>query len=308
MSPPEPLYTAALCLAVAAWLLMGRDTGTTRARLLLAGAGGALPPEPLWRVRPLPTLGRFGREWLCLPVALALAVLGGSPLPLLLGAGAVPLVGRWLRARRGAAARERRADAVIALCGAVTAELRAGLQPGRALLVAAGETTGGGDALGAAGPAVTAAARFGGDVPGALREAAREPGAEGLAGLAACWQVTVDGGAGLAAAVDRLEEALRAERDQREDLRAQLAGARSTVGLLALLPVVALALGSVLGAEPLRVLLHTPAGLLCLAVGGALEAAGLWWAARIVRPVAGPGPGAPGGVPAGGPARTAAGP
>ena len=50
-----------------------------------------------------------------------------------------------------------------------------------------------------------AAARFGGDVPGALRQAAREPGADGLVGLAACWRVAVDGGAGLAAGLDRLE-------------------------------------------------------------------------------------------------------
>jgi tight adherence protein B len=95
--------------------------------------------------------------------------------------------------------------------------------------------------------------------------------------------VAVDGGAGLAAGLDRLEGALRAERDQREGLRAQLAGAWATVVVLALLPVVGLAMGWALGADPLRVLLHTPTGLVCLAVGGLLEAAGLWWAARIVR-------------------------
>ena len=50
-----------------------------------------------------------------------------------------------------------------------------------------------------------AAARFGGDVPGALAVAARQPGAEGLLGLAACWRVAVDRGAGLAAGLERLE-------------------------------------------------------------------------------------------------------
>lgn len=120
-------------------------------------------------------------------------------------------------------------------------------------------------------------------MPGALREAAREPGAEGMLGLAACWRVAVDRGAGLAAGLERLAGALRAERDQRADLRAQLAGARSTAVMLAGLPVLGLLLGSVLGARPLRVLLHTGAGFGCLLVGGVLEAAGLWWALRIVR-------------------------
>ncbi|MHC3394836.1 type II secretion system F family protein, partial [Streptomyces lavendulocolor] len=47
--------------------------------------------------------------------------------------------------------------------------------------------------------------------------------------------------------------------------------------------VVALAMGWALGADPLRVLFHTPGGLCCLAVGGLLEAVGLWWAGRVVR-------------------------
>ncbi|MFI9580274.1 type II secretion system F family protein [Streptomyces sp. NPDC052236] len=288
----EPLYAAALCAGTAAWLTVGRDRGLKRARLLLAG-GGAMEAAPWWSWERLPgalrpLLGSSGgarREWLCLPVGLVLAVLGESVVPLAAGAVAVPLVRRWLRARERRRDQERRAESVITLCGAVAGELRAGLQPGQALMLAAGstgsiESTG---ALDGAEAAVLAAARFGGDVPQALREAAREPGADGLAGVAACWRVSVDGGAGLAAGLDRLEAALRAEQDQRQDLRSQLAGAWSTVTLLALLPVVALAMGWALGADPLRVLLHTPAGLACLTVGGVLEAAGVYWAARIVR-------------------------
>jgi tight adherence protein B len=130
---------------------------------------------------------------------------------------------------------------------------------------------------------VLAAARFGGDVPDALATAARQPGAEGLRGLAACWRVAVDQGAGLAAGLDRLAAALRAERDQRFDLRAQLAGARATAVMLAGLPALGLLIGTGLGADPLHVLLHTGAGLGCLAAGGALEGLGLWWVQRIVR-------------------------
>ncbi|MYQ44671.1 hypothetical protein GTW40_06245, partial [Streptomyces sp. SID4985] len=137
--------------------------------------------------------------------------------------------------------------------------------------------------LGEAQATVVAAARFGGDVPGALALAARRPGAEGLLGLAACWRVAVDQGAGLADGLDRLDGALRAEHGQRADLRAQLSGARATALLLAALPVLGLLLGAAMGAHPLRVLLHTGAGLGCLAAGALFEAAGVWWSSRIVR-------------------------
>ncbi|MGW1885729.1 type II secretion system F family protein [Streptomyces sp. NPDC001970] len=270
---------AAVCAGVAAWTTAGGDRGTRRARLVLAGAGAAdLAPRWDWE-RQLRVVRRLRREWLCLPVALVLAVLGASVLPLVVGVIAVPLVRRRLRAGERRRAQERRADAVISLCGGIAGELRAGRQPGQALLTA-GRATG---ALGGAEAAVLAAARFGGDVAAELRRAAHEPGAEGLAGLAACWRVSVDGGAGLASGLDRLEAALRSDRDQREGLRAQVAGAWSTVVVLALLPVVGLGLGWALGADPLRVLLHTPVGVGCLLVGGLLEAVGLCWAARIVR-------------------------
>ncbi|MFF2524046.1 type II secretion system F family protein [Streptomyces liangshanensis] len=289
-------YAAMLCAGVAAWLTVDRGAAMRRATVLFvdgpegaahgvdgcrAGvgrwSGAALWRR--WRVRVVLGVRRLRGEWLCLPVAVVLAVLGDSVLPLFGGAVAVPFVRRRLRARERARAAERRAGGVVALCGAVAGELRAGSQPVPALLAAAVATGG----LGDGEARVVAAARFGGDVPEALRRAAREPGCEGLAGLAACWRVAVDGGAGLAAGLDRLEAALRAEREQREDLRAQLAGAWSTVAVLGLLPVLGLAMGWALGADPLRVLLHTPAGWGCLAVGGLLEGAGLWWAGRIVR-------------------------
>ncbi|WP_335936781.1 type II secretion system F family protein [Streptomyces sp. PTD5-9] len=272
---------AALCLSVVAWSLVVRGRGRRRARAMFTG-GAAEPPLCRWWERTWTWSRkrvRERREWLCLPVALVVAVLGQSLLPLPAGAAAVPWVGRWLRRRALRREQELRADGVVALCGAVAGELRAGREPGRALLAAVRGT----GAMGPAEAGVCAAARFGGDVPGALGQAARVPGLEGLAGVAACWRVAVDGGAGLAAGLDRLEGALRAERRRREELRAQLAGAWSTVAVLALLPVLGLGLGAALGAEPLRVLLHTPAGLACLVTGGLLEAAGLGWAGRIVR-------------------------
>ncbi|MFF6807432.1 type II secretion system F family protein [Streptomyces sp. NPDC012616] len=278
------MAAAVACAGAAAWLTGGPYAGARRAQLLLAGGGvvGGGPPPPWQRLtgelrRRL--RGRWRPEWWAPVAGLILAVLGGSALPLVAGAAGVPLLRRARRAAEARRAGERRDDAVIALCAALAGEVLAGRQPGEALQWAARDSGG----LGEAQPMVLAAARFGGDVPRALALAARSPGAEGLLGLAACWRVAVDQGAGLAAGLDRLEAALRAERDQRADLRAQLAGPRATVVMLAGLPVLGLLLGAALGADPLHVLLHTGTGLGCLLVGGVLEGAGAWWALRIVR-------------------------
>ncbi|MBD0424417.1 type II secretion system F family protein [Streptomyces sp. TRM S81-3] len=274
--------TALACLGAAAWLTGGWHAQARRARLLLAGGGavGSGPPvahrvpDALRRVQ-----GRLRAEWWALAAGLVTAVLGGSVIPLLAGAAGVAVLRRLRLAGWARRAREARQDAVIALCGALAGEVRAGRQPGEALLYAAHDSGGLGDGQ----AAVLAAARFGGDVPGALAAAARQPGADGLRGLAACWRVAVDQGAGLAAGLERLEAALRAERDQRADLRAQLAGARATAVMLAGLPVLGLLLGVALGADPLHVLLHTGAGLGCLLAGAVLEGLGAWWVTRIVR-------------------------
>ncbi|OWA08410.1 hypothetical protein B9W62_17575 [Streptomyces sp. CS113] len=303
---------ALVCLGSAAWLAGGWHSGVRRARTVLAegrkggshgtsgtsradgadgtggsgGAGGSGgtsstgPPAARWTADGLRRVrGRLRPEWWSVAAGLMLALLGHSVLPIVAGAAGVPVLRRVRLAGRERRARERRQDAVIALCGTLAGEVRAGRQPGEALLYAAHDSGGLGDAQ----AAVLAAARFGGDVPGTLAAAAGQPGSEGLRGLAACWRVAVDQGAGLAAGLDRLEGALRAERDQRADLRAQLAGARATAVMLAGLPVLGLLLGVALGSDPLHVLLHTGAGLGCLLAGGVLESLGVWWVARIVR-------------------------
>ncbi|MFF1378325.1 type II secretion system F family protein [Streptomyces sp. NPDC058308] len=275
------MWAAALCAGSAAWLMGRRNREARRLRSLLGPDGPRTGRTPPWH--RLRAAARVRHEWWCLAAGVAAAILAQSVVPLAVGAAGVPLAARVRRARDARRDRQRRGDAVIALCGELAGEVRAGRQPGEALRLALDEAESGEGGAGASRSAVLAAARFGGDVPGALREAAREPGAEGLLGLAACWRVAVDRGAGLAAGLERLEGALRAERDQRADLRAQLAGSRSTAVMLAGLPALGLLMGSALGAQPLRVLFHTGPGLVCLAAGGALEAGGAWWALRIVR-------------------------
>ncbi|MFF4650944.1 type II secretion system F family protein [Streptomyces sp. NPDC001380] len=271
--------------------------GRTRRRLLGGGApagggpgGGVSGPVP---ERWTAALGRGVRhlrwtapELLLLPVGLLAGWALRSPVPLLGGAVALRPVRRWRLGLHERRRRERREAAVVELCTALAAGLRTGAVPDRAM---ASVTAPGGPShqvlcrAGLDTTSLLAAARFAGDVPEALRRTARLPGAGGAAAIAACWQVASDSGAGLADALDRVAEALRADRALRETVRGELAGPRTTAALLAVLPVVGLLLGGALGADPLRMLLHTPAGLGCLVAGAALEAAGLLWTARIVR-------------------------
>ncbi|MFI9051703.1 type II secretion system F family protein [Streptomyces sp. NPDC053427] len=267
---------AMLCAGAAGWLAGGgRDEVGRRAREL-SGAPERATWRARWRRAGRWSRGRIGREAWCLPAGLGVGVVGESVVPVLASLAAAFVVRRWLAARGAERERDRRTAAVIGLCAAVAGELRAGQQPHRALLAA------GLPGLGDEGAAVSAAARYGGDVPQALRTAARLPGADGLTGMAACWQVAVQGGAGLASGLERIAAGLRARRDQQEELRAQLAGPRVTALMLALLPAAGLLMGGALGADPLRVLLHTPSGWVCLVAGGLLEWGGVAWTARIV--------------------------
>lgn len=214
--------------------------------------------------------------------AAVLAVLGSGPLVLaVLGlplawvglaavaaastAGARALVGR----RRRRAARERRSVEVLEACEVVAAELAAGSPPDRALARAA-------QVCGVLGEAVSAA-RMGADVSSALRRASATAGAEDLRVVAAAWHVAHRSGQGLGTTVDRVVARLRAQRRTARVVEAELASARATARLVAVLPAVAWLMGSGAGGSPLTFLLGSPLGLACLAGGLALTLAGLWW-------------------------------
>jgi len=176
--------------------------------------------------------------------------------------------------RRTEAARRR--AAVVELCAGFAAELGAGGSARDALVSASRDVP---DVAHIAG--VASAPH--GDVAAALRATAALDGGAGLHRLAMCWQVSERSGSSLAPAVARLTATLRDEEQVRREVAAQLAGPRATAVLLALLPLFGLSMGSALGADPLAVLLGTPIGRGCLAVGVLLEAIGLLWTARITR-------------------------
>lgn len=264
----------AALLAAAAVLL--RWALPPEGRLRVAGLG-PLPPRAL----PRPTLTPV-------PLAVlggALALVAAGPVAALVGAGASAAGARVLASRRATAARAAERTRAVEACTALAAELRAGRSAAEALHAAQAVASG---ATRAALAAAAAAAAAGADVPGALlAQAHGPPGArsavpELLRALAACWAVCASAGNGLAAAVERLEEGLRAAEAQRRAVEAELAGPRATAGLLAVLPVAGVVLATGLGADPLHVLLHTPVGIVCLLLGLALDGLGLLWTGRLV--------------------------
>ena len=120
-----------------------------------------------------------------------------------------------------------------------------------------------------------------GQQPGAAIEALAGPAARHRA-VIAVWSVSQRSGAPAAAVLDRVEQDLRARRDQRREVAAALAGARSTGTLLAALPLLGIGLGAGMGAHPVTVLLGQPRGQVALVVGVVLEALGLVWTSRII--------------------------
>lgn len=217
-----------------------------------------------------------GSGWFLVAALLgALAVwVRGLPLGERSGRGAPGLPAAWA-GRFGPVLRRRPAPPVAQLLAALAAELRAG-QPTRQALD-----------LACAGlspppcPTARKAAVAGGDIPTALRLDARDTGVGTLLGLAACWEVAEHSGAGLAEAVDRLADGHRAAQRAAEQLTAEVAAARASARILALLPVFGLLVGQWIGAEPLIWLVGTWPGRLALGVGGLLQVAGLVWLARV---------------------------
>jgi tight adherence protein B len=156
-------------------------------------------------------------------------------------------------ARRAGEATARALDAVAMLA----ADLRAGAVPD--------------DALAAVAPVLSAAG------PEPVRRLAER--------VAGAWLVAESSGAPLAGLLDRLEADARGLDRIRREGTAQAAGATATAWLLAGLPLAGIALGYGIGADPVRILLHTPIGMASAAVALLFQLAGLAWSSRLARAI-----------------------
>lgn len=144
---------------------------------------------------------------------------------------------------------------------------------------------GGGDAVIAR--AAAAAAREGEPVDAAILDACDLGGAadrhrdrgrdDAWATLAAAWSVAAASGAPLAANLRDLAAALRDEAQLRREVRAALAGPRSSARMVMALPLVAVGFGALLGFDTAGVLFGNPLGLACLGIGLLLLWAGYRW-------------------------------
>lgn len=165
---------------------------------------------------------------------------------------------------------------VAALAAALASELRAGRTPIEAwtVVVSAMERT-----------RLPAVAIPGAEPADVLGRWAGVAGWGGLGPLSTCWRLADSSGAGLADALDRLAVAMRHEHEVGDEVRGQLASVRATAWVLATVPVLAVAMGELVGAHPVAVLLGTPLGIACLTMGAGLAAVGWWWLTRQVESV-----------------------
>lgn len=264
--------------------------------LAAAFAISALPSPVAVRADDLAARGRLvassrGRRWRRVPrvsparSAVVVATAAAAALvslvawrggPALAGTAAavlavVALFGRDLvRRRRGRRSHQDRLIALQVLVG----ELEAGTPFAGALAAAAAV---GGTAAAVLGRAAELAER--GDDPAPVLAS----GGEELRGVAAAWRVSGAAGAAPAALLDRVVRDAGAADDRRRAVTVALAGPRSSALVLSGLPVVGLALGLAMGADPVAFLLHQPAGRLLGAGGVLLDLAGLLWIRSLVR-------------------------
>ncbi|WP_382307655.1 type II secretion system F family protein [Herbiconiux sp. UC225_62] len=101
--------------------------------------------------------------------------------------------------------------------------------------------------------------------------------------LAAAWSVATEAGAPLARCLGEIADSLRAVGRVERETAASLAGPAATTRLVAVLPVISLASGWLLGLDTGTALLGSPAGLACLALGLLLMAAGRFWSGALLR-------------------------
>lgn len=186
-----------------------------------------------------------------------------------------------LRARRAGTRHRRTAEAAAlqAALDVLAGELRAGAHPVVAFETAASEVPA---EVAVALRAVAARARLGVDVSAGLRSAAAASTVPMYWNrLAVCWAMAHRHGLAIALLMRTAHRDLVERARFESRVAAGMAGARATAGVLAVLPVVGIGLGQLVGADPVRFLLSDGLGGWLLAVGATLSCAGLLWSDRI---------------------------
>ena len=134
--------------------------------------------------------------------------------------------------------------------------------------------------------AMAAAARLDGDMSAALAGARSPALAAALARVAKAWQLAQRHGLPLADVLDAVRRDLEQRGRFARQVLARMTGPKSSAAALTLLPVLGIALGEAIGANPLRTLTSTGLGQVLLLAGVTLLCTGVVWSARITGQVA----------------------
>lgn len=243
------------------------------------------------RLRRLTGATVRGRRRLPRPTTLMITVGAAVPGFLFGGAGgglaaalAAATATRRLTGRRALRHSLAAVDGLAEALRSLVAELRAGAHPAAAAESAAVDAE---PAAAKAMRSVAAAARLDGDVDRALAasRAASPATARALTQLCQAWILVRRHGLPLADVLDAVHHDLDTRVRFARQVLARMAGPRASATILALLPIVGIALGEAMGAHPIHVLTTTTAGQFLLVVGVALVCAGVTWSARLTNQV-----------------------
>ncbi len=187
----------------------------------------------------------------------------------------------WRRHVMNIADRQARALGAELVAG-FAEDLRAGAAPAAALTALANgfvRAQSNNPTAASAWESVARVARVGGEIRPVLRKIG-EPHQQLSLRLIAAWSL-MDSGMSMAVLADAVETELRGHIRLEEQRRTQASSGVATAATLAALPIVGVALGGVLAAQPFRFLLHTGLGTICVVCGISLQLAGWAWASRI---------------------------
>lgn len=255
---------------------MSAVTAVAVAGLLAASAALAVPPGR----RPTPDrprrtgTGPSASVPVLVVVATLLAVatvwlLAGATVATVVTSSLVmaATVAGLVRRHRGARQLAQRRRSVSRASATLGAQLRAGLSPAEALRHAAADWP-------VMAPAAAALAL--GDEPADVWDRqGQDPGLRGLREIGRGWRLCALTGAPLAPTLERLADALESDEALGITVSSELAAPRATGRVMAVLPLVGLAIGYGMGGDPLAFLLQTAPGRGCLLAGCLLAAAGV---------------------------------
>ncbi|WP_018023148.1 type II secretion system F family protein [Corynebacterium ulceribovis] len=259
------------------------------ALMLVAGALVALPTaQP---ARRLGVTARTRERRRMMWPAVAVAALAGvwlGALPLVAGAIGTWAVSKAVLTQRGGQRRRQAQDQLAEIVELAAADMRAGALP-RAAIAAAAEDVGGtvGAELALAarrmhwGQGAEAFAAVGEAAGAGTDHRAGEKTEVNLSRLRHLWVMSTEHGVSLGELFQQLSADLTARHNHRQRLMASLAGPRTTMWILAALPLFGIAMGQAMGTESVEFLLFSSIGSVVLIVGVAFMSAGLVWAVHL---------------------------